>query len=193
MLREQGLKVKSVYLTAKEKICPLEACECNPIACPFANGHYDRINEAVYDLLTHEDHFDRNIILDYALTHQVCPFEFALDMSLFADVIICDYNYLFDPRAYLRRFFAENTGGSYLFLIDEAHNLVERGREMYSASLVKEDILHLIQVIEPYVPKIARQLNKCNKELLALKKNCEQYEIVASYSDLLLEIGRAHV
>ena len=141
LLREQGFCFKTVTVTAKEKMCPLEECVCNPLACPYAKGHYDRINDAVYDLLTKEDEFDRETILEYALQHEVCPFEMCLDMSLFSDGIICDYNYLFDPYAYLRRFFADGLGGLYLFLIDEAHNLVERGRNMYSAVLVKEDFL----------------------------------------------------
>ncbi|MCM1568452.1 MAG: ATP-dependent DNA helicase [Roseburia sp.] len=148
LLREQGLRFKSVVLTAKEKICFMEETECNPEACPYAKGHYDRINEAVYDLLTHEDHFSRAQIEHYARKHQVCPFEMTLDMSLFADGVICDYNYLFDPHVYLKRFFGEGAGGSYLFLIDEAHNLLERGREMYSASLIKEDFLKLKRRIQ---------------------------------------------
>ena len=107
LLRKQGLSFKSVVITAKEKICPLDECRCNPVNCPYAKGHYDRINDAVYDLLIHEDSFERDTILKYALNHEVCPFEMGLDMSLFSDGIICDYNYLFDPRAHLRRFFSE--------------------------------------------------------------------------------------
>lgn len=150
MLRQQGLRFKSIVLTAKEKICFTGHAECNPEACPYAKGHYDRINEAVYDLLTHEDGFSRETIEEYAQKHQVCPFEMALDMSLFSDGIICDYNYLFDPHVYLKRFF-ESGGGNYLFLIDEAHNLLERGREMYSAQLVKEDFLKLKREIHSTV------------------------------------------
>lgn len=105
ILREQELRMKSVTLTAKEKICFMEETECNPIACPYAKGHFERINDAIYDLLIHEDCFDREKIEEYAQKHQVCPFEMSLDMSLFADVIICDYNYLFDPHVYLKRFF----------------------------------------------------------------------------------------
>lgn len=143
LLRERGLCFKSVILTAKEKICFMEETECNPECCPYARGHYDRINEAIYDLLTHEESFSRENVEKYAEEHQVCPFEMCLDMSLFADGIICDYNYLFDPHVYLKRFFAEGSRGNYLFLIDEAHNLLDRGREMYSAIMVKEDILAL--------------------------------------------------
>lgn len=143
LLREKGLYFKSVILTAKEKICFLEETACNPDDCPYAKGHYDRINDAVYDLLTTQESFSRERIEEYAEKHRVCPFELCLDMSLFADAVICDYNYLFDPHVYLKRFFADSSGGDYIFLIDEAHNLLERGREMYSAVLIKEQFLEL--------------------------------------------------
>ena len=143
ILRKKGLHFKSVILTAKEKICFMEETECNPEYCPYAKGHYDRINDALYDLLMTQDSFSREKIEEYAAKHQVCPFEMCLDMSFFADAVICDYNYLFDPHVYLKRFFGDSVGGEYLFLIDEAHNLLERGREMYSAVLVKEDFLAL--------------------------------------------------
>lgn len=149
LLRAKGLHFKSVVLTAKEKICFMEQTECNPEHCPYARGHYDRINEAVYALLTEQERFSREKIEEYAIKYQVCPFEMCLDMSLFADGIIGDYNYLFDPHVYLKRFFGDgSTNGNHLFLIDEAHNLLERGREMYSASLLKEDFLRLKRAIQ---------------------------------------------
>lgn len=147
LLRERQLRFKTVILTAKEKICFMEETECNPGACPYADGHYDRINDAIYDLLLHEDHYNREKVEEYARKYKVCPFEMSLDMSLFSDGIICDYNYVFDPHVYLKRFFAEGVQGQYIFLIDEAHNLVDRGREMYSASLVKEDFLALKKIV----------------------------------------------
>jgi Rad3-related DNA helicase len=175
IMRGRGLKLKSVILTAKEKICFMEDVQCNPDYCPYARGHYDRINEAVYDLLIHVDNFTRENIELYARKHQVCPFEMCLDMSLFSDAVICDYNYLFDPHVYLKRFFAEGIREDYVFLIDEAHNLVERGREMYSAVLVKEDFLALKRAVKDYDNKMYRQLERCNKELLELKRECEDY------------------
>lgn len=192
LLRQKGLCFKSVVITAKEKICPLEECKCNPESCPYAKGHYDRINDAVYRLLTCEDTFDRDVILEYALTYEVCPFEMGLDMSLFSDGIICDYNYLFDPKAYLRRFFGDGSRGSYLFLIDEAHNLVERGREMYSAGLLKEDFLKFREVIKPYSPYLARLSGKCNKELLILKKECEDYKVLESCGGFITACNKLH-
>lgn len=192
ILREKGLSFKSVVITAKEKICPMDECICNPEHCPFAKGHFDRINDAVYDLLTHEDVFDRECILEYALTHEVCPFEMGLDMSLFSDGIICDYNYLFDPYAYLRRFFAEGLKGSYLFLVDEAHNLVERGRGMYSAVLVKEDFLKFKEMVKPHSPYLARLAEKCNKELLLFKKECQTYQILTSHAAFITTCNKLH-
>lgn len=183
IMRSGGLRMKTVFITAKEKLCPLEKVECNPKACPYAKGHYDRINDAMYDLLTTEDAFTREKIMEYAQKHTVCPFEFCLDMSLFADGIICDYNYLFDPHVYLKRFFAEGSSGSHLFLIDEAHNLLERGREMYSAELIKEDFLEVRRAIAsavqekvklyPQLEAIVKALGSCNKEMLRLKRSCE--------------------
>lgn len=175
LMREKGLKLKSVILTAKDKICFMEERECNPEYCPYAKGHFDRINDAIYDLLTHEDNFNRESIETYARRHKVCPFEMSLDMSLFSDVIIGDYNYLFDPHVYLKRFFSEGVREDYLFLIDEAHNLVDRGREMYSALLRKEDFLGLKRIVKEYDVKMYRQLEKCNRELLELKRQCEDY------------------
>lgn len=168
-----GLKLKSVVLTAKEKICPLEKCECNPDACPYAKGHFDRINDAMYDLLVNEDEFSREKIQEYSEKHKVCPFEYSLDMSLFSDMIICDYNYVFDPNAYLRRFFTETASGAFLFLIDEAHNLAERAMKMYSATLVKEHFLDMKRLVKDTDPYLARSLESCNRHLLTLKRECE--------------------
>ncbi len=175
IMRGKGLKFKSVILTAKDKICFMEETECNPEYCPYAKGHYDRINDAIYDMLVSSDNFNRETIEEFAKKHQVCPFEMCLDMSLFADAVICDYNYLFDPHVYLKRFFAEGIREDYIFLIDEAHNLVERGREMYSAVLKKEDFLALKKTVKDYDGRMYRQLEKCNRELLELKRSCENY------------------
>ena len=204
LLREQGLHFKSVILTAKDKICFMEQTECNPEYCPYAKGHFDRVNDAMYDLLTHEESFDREIVEAYARKYQVCPFEFCLDMSLFADGVIGDYNYLFDPHVYLKRFFTEGVSGNYIFLIDEAHNLLERGREMYSATLVKEELMLLKRNLqdgmedmgktvlygEGFAHSMIKQLEKCNKEMLALKRECENYRVVEKIDGLVQPLLR---
>lgn len=190
LLREKGLRYKSVVITAKEKICPNEETVCNPVACPYANGHYDRINDAIYDLLIHEDAFDREAIEQYAKKHEVCPFEMGLDMSLFSDAIICDYNYVFDPNVYLRRFFAEGEKGNSLFLIDEAHNLVDRAMEMYSASIYKERFMEVKRLVKGLDRHLERALENVNKQLLQLKRECEEFMVLESVTPLVLTISR---
>ncbi|MCD7737052.1 MAG: ATP-dependent DNA helicase [Lachnospiraceae bacterium] len=162
ILRKNGLHMKTVTLTAKDKICFLEETECNPDACPYAKGHFDRVNDAVYELLSEKEALDRQTLEEQARKWRVCPFEMELDTALWTDCVICDYNYIFDPRARLKRFFGEGVKGSNLFLIDEAHNLVERGREMFSASLYKEDFLALKKEIQPCSRKLSRALGRCN-------------------------------
>lgn len=186
ILRDNGLCFSSVTLTAREKICPFAQAECNPVICDRARGHFDRVNEAVYDLILHESAAGRQTVLDYSEKHQVCPFELSLDTAYWMDMIICDYNYVFDPDAYLRRFFGEGVSGNYLFLVDEAHNLVDRAREMYSASIDKEDFLEIRRLFKEKHPKIARQLNRCNQLLLELKRECDDYEVQEQISQLAM-------
>ena len=136
-LRKGGLHCKSVVITAKDKICPQTERRCTPEACPRARGHFDRVNGAVYAALQADEHFDKETILNWAERFEVCPFEFSLDLAVWADVVICDYNYAFDPSASLKRFFQGR--GDYIILTDEAHNLVDRSREMFSAGLSREE------------------------------------------------------
>ncbi|MBD9017561.1 MAG: ATP-dependent DNA helicase [Coprococcus comes] len=187
-LREQNLKFKVITLTAKEKICFCEETSCNPDDCPYAKGHFDRVNDAVYELLMQEDVMSREVLEAQARKHKVCPFEMALDVSNWVDGVICDYNYVFDPDARLRRFFAEGGAGGYLFLIDEAHNLVERGRQMYSAELCKEDFLAVKKLVKGEAPRFAKRLEACNKILLAMKKECENYKVLDNISHFGIQL-----
>lgn len=194
ILRDRGLLFKVVTITAKEKLCFCDKPECDPEKCPYAKGHYDRINDAVYELWTTEQSFDRETLLRHAQKWQVCPFELSLDLAVWMDGVICDYNYVFDPNVYLRRFFAEGTKEEYLFLVDEAHNLVERARSMYSAVLVKEDFLAVKKLVKPYSKKVAAELEKCNKILLAYKRECEDYQIcenISNFAFALMRFGAA--
>lgn len=187
-LREQNLKFKVITLTAKEKICFCEETSCNPDDCPYAKGHFDRVNDAVYELLMQEDVMSREVLEAQARKHKVCPFEMALDVSTWVDGVICDYNYVFDPDARLRRFFAEGGAGGYLFLIDEAHNLVERGRQMYSAELCKEDFLAVKKLVKGEAPRFVKRLEACNKILLAMKKECENYKVLDNISHFGIQL-----
>ena len=174
ILTENGLHLKYVTLTAKEKICILDKPVCNPGSCPRALGHFDRVNDAVFDVITHEEHITREIVTEYAEKHNVCPFEMCLDISTWVDAVIGDYNYAFDPNACLKRFFGtEASSNDYIFLIDEAHNLVDRAREMYSATLIKEEFLAVKKLTGFMSKKITNALERCNKSLLALKRDCD--------------------
>lgn len=190
LLKERGYVAKTIQLTAKEKLCMCEEMECNPVHCPYAKGHYDRVNDAVFDLLQKSDMFTREEILEQAEKYQVCPFEMSLDVSLWVDHIICDYNYVFDPNAKLKRFFQDGIKGDYLFLVDEAHNLVERSREMYSAEIYKEDFLMVKKIIKPYNSYIEKLLDKCNKTLLTYKRECESYVLYENIGNLFFQLMR---
>ena len=134
ILKENGLSLSDIIITAKDKICFCKGKACNPDECPYTKQYYDKIQTVLrYSLLNYDD-FDLSLITQIAYENQICPFEFELDLSLFMDMIICDYNYLFDPISYMKRYFDEDAS-HYLALIDEAHNLVDRSRDMYSASL----------------------------------------------------------
>lgn len=188
ILEDRGLKFKVITLTAKEKLCFCEKAECNPDACPYAKGHFDRINDAVYDLWTSAHRYDREALIEYAQKWQVCPFEMSLDLSVWTDGVICDYNYVFDPNIYLKRFFGENVSGKYIFLIDEAHNLVERGREMYSASVSRKDVLEIRRNMKERSKGLYRALGRVNAQLLELEKSCETYEVLENPGALSLSM-----
>ena len=116
ILGEQGLQMKVITLTAKEKICKCEETECNPVSCPYAKGHFDRVNDAVYDLIMNYNEITRDVIENQSEKYMVCPFEMSLDVSLWVDAVICDYNYAFDPTAHLKRFFLKMQGKNIFFL-----------------------------------------------------------------------------
>jgi len=171
-LRAKGLRLKSVTLTAKDKICFCPDSACNPEECEYARGHFDRINDAVKAIFA-RDAFTREQIVETARIYRVCPFEFSLDLSRWADCIICDYNYVFDPRVYLRRFFQEENG-DYIFLIDEAHNLVDRSREMFSAEIFKQPVLDIRRQLKDNLPHIYKSLGRINAWLVKARKKCAE-------------------
>lgn len=192
LLRQQGMELKTVVLTAKEKLCVCEKPECDPDHCPRAKGHFDRINQAVYELwTTGPDACTREVILESAERYQVCPFELSLDLAVWVDTLICDYNYVFDPNVSLKRFFADGVREDYLFLIDEAHNLVERGREMYSASLEKEAFLQMKKLLRGKREGLTKALDGCNRYLLTLKRECESgFQILPQVGGFELQLQR---
>ncbi|SIS80410.1 ATP-dependent DNA helicase [Salimicrobium salexigens] len=147
LMQEEGASLTAVTLTAKDKICFQEETICQPEYCSFADGYYDRINDALVDILTNESLLDRSTIETYARKHHICPFEYSLDLTNAADIVIGDYNYVYDPRVALKRLSRDRTKKMGL-LVDEAHNLVERARDMYSASLSASDFETLPSLVE---------------------------------------------
>jgi Rad3-related DNA helicase len=172
-MSNRGVRLKVVTLTAKDKICFLDKPSCRPEDCPYAKGHFDRVNEAMFAALERFDALSRDNIAEIAQTHQVCPFELSLDLATWSDVILCDYNYVFDPRVYLKRFFDTTTLAPYVFLIDEAHHLVDRARDMFSATLDKASFLELKKSLKTIAPAVSKAANKVNAQLVTLKKSAD--------------------
>ncbi len=163
LLREKGLRLKSITIVSKEKICFIKDNPKSCDNCKYAKGYYERLVPALIEGRTEECQ-TRLFIETLAEKHTICPFELTLDLSTICDCIICDYNYVFDPFVALKRYFGNN-GGDYHFLVDEAHNLVDRGRDMFSAELDKKDILEIRRELKPYkdaVKYIYRDLGKIN-------------------------------
>lgn len=166
-----ALKLRSITLTAKDKICLCEQRECTPEACPYANGYYDRIKDALWEALDATT-LRTNVLQEYARKHQVCPFELGLDLSLWCDVIVGDYNYLFDPVVRLQRFFESK--GEYLFLIDEAHNLPDRARDMHSTALLKSDVYAARKLLGKGKSALKTALGRVNDRLKEWRIRCEE-------------------
>lgn len=193
ILRKQGLEFYSLTITAREKICVCDEVNCSPEYCPRAAGHFDRINDALYDILTGDGRFDREEVQKAAEKWNVCPYELQLDLTDFMDGVICDYNYVFDPNAKLGRYFGDSARkGACILLADEAHDLVDRGRDMFSAELHKEEILRIRRMLSKKpgagTKKITAALSACNQAMRTLKKQCEtDADAVRVYEERCLE------
>jgi DNA excision repair protein ERCC-2 len=172
LLRDRNMKLKSLTLTAKDKICFNPDSTCTADECDFARGYYDRVNDALGHIFQ-LDAFTRSRIEEVARLFRVCPFEFSLELSLWTDFIVCDYNYAFDPRVYLRRFFGEGNG-EHIFLIDEAHNLVDRSRDMFSAEIRKQMFLDVRRELKRELSLIYKSLGRINTWLVKARKKCQE-------------------
>ena len=180
-LKENGLICRSITLTSKEKICFKDKTKCNPDYCEYAIDYYDKVNDVIFNILNN-DHtdFTRVKIEEYAKENKVCPFELSLDLSLWCDVIICDYNYAFDPRAKLKRFFEDDVDKNIL-LVDEGHNLVDRARSMFSAEIYKSKIIQASKLIKGKVPNLYKALTSINKELIEVRREVQELEVNSMY------------
>ena len=179
-LKDNGLICRNITLTAKEKICFKDKSSCNPENCEYALNYYDKVNDVIFEMLKEENNFTREKIEEYARKEKLCPFELALDLSLWCDLIICDYNYAFDPRARLKRFFEEDVNKNIL-LVDEGHNLVDRARNMFSAGIYKEKILKASKLVKGKAPNLYKALNSINKYLIEVRKEVQESEGTSIY------------
>lgn len=169
-LRQRGLKFKSIVITAKEKICVNRSFDCNPENCIYAKGYYGKVKNAISYIFENEDRISSEMLKKYAEKYKVCPFELSLDLSIYCDGIIGDYNYIFDPRASLTRIL-ENKGN--IVLIDEAHNLIDRSRNMYSASLSKNQIMNCRKIVKGKINNLYSILGKINNYFIDLRNECD--------------------
>lgn len=193
LMLEKGLDAKVIKLNSKEKMCFTGEHRCNPDECPFAIGYYDKLRSILTEIVQNESLINDEVIYKYANRYQVCPFELQLDVSLFCDLVICDYNYLFDPIVYLKRYF-ELSKTNYVALIDETHNLVDRSREMYSTSLELDEFLKVQKKFKKFKhPKFKRSLkkiivylndiNECEDEYMIQEEDFDPYfyELLMNY------------
>ncbi|MBY0756811.1 ATP-dependent DNA helicase [Clostridium sardiniense] len=175
ILREEGLKFRSITLTAKQKVCLNDKVSCNPDECKYAVDYYDKSKDVIYSLLKECGNIDRELILKLAKENEICPFELSLDMINWCDGVICDYNYIFDRRVGLKRV-VEDMGDEIALLIDEGHNLVDRGRSMYSATLNKSKFLEMRRELKGKVPNLYNVVNKINAYFVTVRRECESRE-----------------
>lgn len=180
LLEDKGLKAKTVEITAKDSVCFLDKRDCDPKVCPFANGYYSRVFKAIEDVFAHESIFSKEVIARYAKKHTVCPFELSLDLSNYSDIVVCDYNYVFDPIVHLIRYFEENAYQP-IILVDEAHNLVARSREMYSASINKQAFVDFLDVAHMMKPNPTYQVKQILEIFEEVEHSLDKVDFIRAY------------
>jgi DNA excision repair protein ERCC-2 len=162
-LQQVGLQSSSLTLIARAAICPFPDSACVAGDCPLASGHFDRLRPAVEDALTRRT-IDRDALETVGREHELCPFQLALELAPWVDVLICDLNYVFDPRVSPKVMQAV-TLGRRAFLIDEAHNLVDRAREMFSADLSTRDVRAARAVSKELPAPIGRSMERLSRAI----------------------------
>lgn len=181
---DEGAKIKVIALSSKEQMCASRLFSllgkgvqnpCLPSNCAFSHGYYDRVGDAVYELLSSYDGYTSGLIKEVAAKYNICPYELSLDLSEHCDIIICDYNYIFDPRVYLKRYFDDDGSrrdDGLVFLIDEAHNLADRARGMYSAELNLSDFEKVYSSLPITEGKLSSELEEIMRAFHKLGRLC---------------------
>lgn len=173
ILNKEGYLLSFTEIRARSKMCPYKLEKaCNPDDCPLTVGYYSKLKDVLRDCLVHENLLNSEIIDKYAKKYDVCPFELSLDFSVYTDFVVCDYNYAFHPISYLRRFFEVPDKTYRIFaLVDEAHNLIDRARDMFTVTFSEEDYKNLKKELKGYrSPEINKILRKINQDLRLFKQ-----------------------
>lgn len=201
LLKESGLKCKTTVINSKETMCLMDKVDCDPEICPYSKGYFNREREAVNDIFVHTDVFTKPLITDYAKYHNICPHEFSLTLSNYSDIVVCDYNYAFDPRVHLIRYFDDDYFSPKL-LVDEAHNLIDRTRSMYSAKLNLDTLISLRKVTSKVKPSPKTHINKLIKYIEEYSEEIEldktifyyqneiDYELLSLVEKIILKLDR---
>ena len=173
ILNKEGYLLSYTEIRARSKMCPYKLEKtCNPDDCPLTVGYYSKLKDVLKDCLVHENLLISEIIDKYAKKYDVCPFELSLDFSVYTDFVVCDYNYAFHPISYLRRFFEVPDKTYRIFaLVDEAHNLIDRARDMFTVTFSEEDYKNLKKELKGYRnPEINKIIRKINQDLRLFKQ-----------------------
>lgn len=186
IVRRSGCKIKSVVITAKEKICINSEYNCSPELCPYAKNYYDKLEEHLEKILMEDDFYEENLKV-LGSSYSMCPFELSLDIATHCDVIICDYNYVFDLRVQLKRFF-ERSHNDYILLIDEAHNLPDRLRSSYSCALIREDIPPVVEIVKSISVSVMDILNDINNMFIHYSREYKKEFNI--FSDIPVELPK---
>ncbi|NLK64441.1 MAG: ATP-dependent DNA helicase [Tissierellia bacterium] len=176
IMYENGLKLRTAIITAKDKICFMEETKCEPEYCPYAKGYYDKLNIPLREAIKNDCLYDRRFIEELGKKYELCPFELSLDLSYMSDIVICDYNYYFDPKVALQREDVFNKDKDIL-LIDEAHNLEDRARNMYSPEIIKEEFYEVYKMMKAE-KSLSKELYNINKKFIDIKKNTDKARIL---------------
>ena len=183
MLIKNGLKMKIVSITAKEKSCLNDEVKCNGDDCKFAKDYFSKIDNVIEDIVRHENIISRDVIRKYSEKYQVCPFELSLDLTEWCHGIICDYNYAFDNRVRLKRIFEEDNKSN-VILVDECHNLIDRARSMYSGEIFKSDVMKINKILKGKVPALYKASNLINKEIIEIRRELEESNLRITYNNI---------
>ncbi len=187
-MASQVKTLRCVFVTAKERVCPMNGRKEGPcvLTCPLMNeidrvSYEERRDGAMLDLLSGRNVIDTAAIDSAAARFKICPYELSLDISEYCEVVICDYNYVFDAKVRFRRYFESDTGDRYMFLIDEAHNLPDRAREMYSASIDSNVFIQLHKNESEAVKSCRPLMGALNEVIVQMRdivKKCSEEERV---------------